>query len=209
MEGMLQKHYQHRVPKENENLGPRINLTWRWIARHNSKCPCDRKRPLVHESRRHIDVGQSEANKQNGNHLDEAEEDDWKNSGGGGGTCDDDDDDKDEYVDYCDGSKPTATDQPISAKASVPTPTEQKPEPAISKAAAVVSLAGSGPVTSKAAMMSLPIVPTQSKAAAMVGPPPSDAIVDLQALAARTMPAALQQVAFSKSTMTAPLPSPT
>merc|ERR1712060_614764 len=25
MEGMLQKHFQHRVPKEREDLGPRIN----------------------------------------------------------------------------------------------------------------------------------------------------------------------------------------
>jgi len=39
MEGMLQKHYLHRVPKEQESLGPRINLTWRWIRKHNMKCP--------------------------------------------------------------------------------------------------------------------------------------------------------------------------
>jgi len=39
MEGMIQKHYQHRVPKESEDLGPRINLTWRWILKHSKMCP--------------------------------------------------------------------------------------------------------------------------------------------------------------------------
>lgn len=39
MEGMVQKHYQHRVPKEGEDLGPRINLTWRWILKHAKACP--------------------------------------------------------------------------------------------------------------------------------------------------------------------------
>lgn len=38
MEGMTQKHYRHRVPMEAENLGPRINLTWRWIVRHSAVC---------------------------------------------------------------------------------------------------------------------------------------------------------------------------
>lgn len=38
MEGMTQKHLQHRVPKENIQ-GPRINLTWRWVKRHKSACP--------------------------------------------------------------------------------------------------------------------------------------------------------------------------
>merc|ERR1711874_543420 len=28
MEGMTQKHFQHRVPKEDDIEGPRINLTW-------------------------------------------------------------------------------------------------------------------------------------------------------------------------------------
>lgn len=40
MEGMLQKHYQHRVPREREELGPRINLTWRWIRQHSKSCRC-------------------------------------------------------------------------------------------------------------------------------------------------------------------------
>lgn len=38
MEGLTQKHYQHRVPKE-EAAGPRINLTWRWVRRHQRDCP--------------------------------------------------------------------------------------------------------------------------------------------------------------------------
>jgi len=40
MEGMMQKHYQHRVPKDRENIGPRINLTWRWIVCHSKGCAC-------------------------------------------------------------------------------------------------------------------------------------------------------------------------
>lgn len=38
MEGLVQKHYQHRVPKEKA-IGPRINLTWRWIKQHQGRCP--------------------------------------------------------------------------------------------------------------------------------------------------------------------------
>merc|ERR1719499_1764172 len=44
MEGMTQKHYQHRVPKEGNVRGPRINLTWRWIVKHNPQCAADRQR---------------------------------------------------------------------------------------------------------------------------------------------------------------------
>jgi len=39
MEGMTQKHYQHRVPKEDNIHGPRINLTWRWVKKHTPQCP--------------------------------------------------------------------------------------------------------------------------------------------------------------------------
>merc|ERR1712110_190764 len=39
MEGLCQKHYQHRVPKQIEAQGPRINLTWRWLVRHHKTCP--------------------------------------------------------------------------------------------------------------------------------------------------------------------------
>lgn len=39
MEGLCQKHYRHRVPREKEVKAPRINLTWRWILRHSSDCP--------------------------------------------------------------------------------------------------------------------------------------------------------------------------
>jgi len=45
MEGMLQKHFQHRVPREENIQGPRINLTWRWIFKHNPRCPAGRRRP--------------------------------------------------------------------------------------------------------------------------------------------------------------------
>jgi len=38
MEGLLQKHYRHRVPVERPSMAPRINLTWRWVA-HDSGCP--------------------------------------------------------------------------------------------------------------------------------------------------------------------------
>lgn len=38
MEGMLQKHFQHRVPKEDYVSGPRINLTWRWVVKHAPRC---------------------------------------------------------------------------------------------------------------------------------------------------------------------------
>lgn len=44
MEGMTQKHMQHRVPKENNIQGPRINLTWRWVLKHTPKCPAGRCR---------------------------------------------------------------------------------------------------------------------------------------------------------------------
>merc|ERR1712232_1114877 len=39
MEGMTQKHYQHRVPPADNVVGPRINLTWRWVLKHDDDCP--------------------------------------------------------------------------------------------------------------------------------------------------------------------------
>jgi len=45
MEGMTQKHFQHRVPKEGNVQGPRINLTWRWVEAHGPRCPATRVRP--------------------------------------------------------------------------------------------------------------------------------------------------------------------
>lgn len=40
MEGLTQKYYVHRVPKEYaDGVGPRVNLTWRWIERHCRGCP--------------------------------------------------------------------------------------------------------------------------------------------------------------------------
>lgn len=41
MEGLFQKHYLHSVPKlldPSRNVGPRINLTFRWIRHHRSTC---------------------------------------------------------------------------------------------------------------------------------------------------------------------------
>ncbi len=40
MDGLMQKCFQHRVPKEPEFEGERINLTWRWILQHQAECPC-------------------------------------------------------------------------------------------------------------------------------------------------------------------------
>jgi len=39
MEGLAQKHYRHRVPNEPNVNGARINLTWRWIRKHDTTCP--------------------------------------------------------------------------------------------------------------------------------------------------------------------------
>ncbi|CAE8626792.1 unnamed protein product, partial [Polarella glacialis] len=47
MEGMTQKHFQHRVPKEDNITGPRINLTWRWVGKHTPQCPACRARGSV------------------------------------------------------------------------------------------------------------------------------------------------------------------
>merc|ERR1711948_34492 len=39
MEGLVQKHYLHRVPKENgKGTETRINLTWRWVVLHGGEC---------------------------------------------------------------------------------------------------------------------------------------------------------------------------
>ena len=43
MEGMFQKHFQHRVPREDVKE-PRINLTWRWVKKHIPDCPVGRAR---------------------------------------------------------------------------------------------------------------------------------------------------------------------
>mmetsp|Transcript_26447 Transcript_26447/g.47727 ORF Transcript_26447/g.47727 Transcript_26447/m.47727 type:complete len:653 (+) Transcript_26447:88-2046(+) len=44
MEGMTQKHFQHRVPREDNVTEPRINLTWRWVKKHVPRCPVGRPR---------------------------------------------------------------------------------------------------------------------------------------------------------------------
>lgn len=40
MEGKFQRHYLHAVPKEPSVKGARINLTWRWITKHNQVDGC-------------------------------------------------------------------------------------------------------------------------------------------------------------------------
>eukprot|EP00747_Dinoflagellata_sp_TGD_P049604 gnl/TRDRNA2_/TRDRNA2_146278_c0_seq1.p1 gnl/TRDRNA2_/TRDRNA2_146278_c0~~gnl/TRDRNA2_/TRDRNA2_146278_c0_seq1.p1 ORF type:complete len:164 (+),score=20.38 gnl/TRDRNA2_/TRDRNA2_146278_c0_seq1:57-548(+) len=44
MEGMLQKHCQHRAPPEGHVTGERINITWRWVVKHTPRCPAPRFR---------------------------------------------------------------------------------------------------------------------------------------------------------------------
>lgn len=41
MEGLTQKHYHHRVPKEATSDGPRINFTWRWIKQYRPGIPTE------------------------------------------------------------------------------------------------------------------------------------------------------------------------
>jgi len=42
MEGLLQKHYRHRVARSKDLTGGRINLTWRWVRRHHKSCQLHR-----------------------------------------------------------------------------------------------------------------------------------------------------------------------
>jgi len=42
MEGLFQKYYLHRVPKQPRCKGKRINFTWRWVTAHD-KSTCKRK----------------------------------------------------------------------------------------------------------------------------------------------------------------------
>mmetsp|Transcript_71344 Transcript_71344/g.123816 ORF Transcript_71344/g.123816 Transcript_71344/m.123816 type:complete len:158 (-) Transcript_71344:22-495(-) len=42
MEGLMQRHYKHQVPKGAKNLKGRISLTWCWVLQH--------RRPCVHAS---------------------------------------------------------------------------------------------------------------------------------------------------------------
>merc|ERR1711972_757559 len=44
MEGMVQKHFMHRVPREGGVDGPRINMTWRYNVKHTPRCPAARSR---------------------------------------------------------------------------------------------------------------------------------------------------------------------
>lgn len=38
MEGLCQKHYRHRIGAEPDVKGARINLTWRWVLKHEAGC---------------------------------------------------------------------------------------------------------------------------------------------------------------------------
>ena len=38
MEGLMQKHYKHRIAKEYTSIGPRVSLTWRWVKKHHKSC---------------------------------------------------------------------------------------------------------------------------------------------------------------------------
>lgn len=40
MEGLVQRHYEHRVPKGGKASRLRVNLTWRWIVAHEKRCSC-------------------------------------------------------------------------------------------------------------------------------------------------------------------------
>jgi alkylated DNA repair dioxygenase AlkB len=48
MDGLVQKHFVHSVPKEHVHTwpheGPRINLTWRWVKKH--KCQLQHVHPV-------------------------------------------------------------------------------------------------------------------------------------------------------------------
>jgi len=43
MEGMFQKHFQHRLPKQSDFSGSHITVCWRWICKHQPKCRCARQ----------------------------------------------------------------------------------------------------------------------------------------------------------------------
>jgi alkylated DNA repair dioxygenase AlkB len=38
MEGRCQKYMEHRIPCDKGIVGPRVNLTWRWIVKHTRGC---------------------------------------------------------------------------------------------------------------------------------------------------------------------------
>lgn len=47
MEGLTQKYYLHRIPGDRSLVGPRINLTWRWIVRHGPDCKMNKRRSIT------------------------------------------------------------------------------------------------------------------------------------------------------------------
>jgi len=59
MEGLFQRYYSHRVPRQNGCKKPRINFTWRFVTRHYSdkdNCPLNREAPGVagHNFKQHF-----------------------------------------------------------------------------------------------------------------------------------------------------------
>ena len=56
MDGMMQKHFLHTVPREDAwtwphtAQGPRINLTWRWIRKHRCRLQSANPAPLAQPS---------------------------------------------------------------------------------------------------------------------------------------------------------------
>ena len=63
MEGLTQQFFKHRVGKSSAIVGPRVNLTWRWIRQHRGSCasrciPCHRSdQNSTHFSRAHTARG--------------------------------------------------------------------------------------------------------------------------------------------------------
>jgi len=45
MESMFQRNYKHAIPTVDEELPPRLNITWRYIKMHTSKCQCAANNP--------------------------------------------------------------------------------------------------------------------------------------------------------------------
>lgn len=45
MESMFQRNYKHAIPTVDEELPPRLNITWRYIKMHTSACQCSADNP--------------------------------------------------------------------------------------------------------------------------------------------------------------------
>merc|ERR1719461_2446729 len=38
MEGNFQRDYKHKIPVYETEMPPRLNITWRWVVKHNPEC---------------------------------------------------------------------------------------------------------------------------------------------------------------------------